>query len=281
MDARVALITGCSSGFGLLSAVGLAQAGFHVVATMRRLEGQGPLGARAKTAGVTLDVQQLDVTDAASIERCRAHVAERCGRLDVLVNNAGYALVGPMEDISAGRLRAQLETNVVGAAEVTRAFLPMMRARRRGRVINVSSAAGRTTIPLMAPYHASKWALEGLTEAWSYELAPFGIRVILIEPGSFRTDFDGRSMERVEDGADSPYRPIVERMRAARRVIQRLSGDPQAVARVVVRAASARRPRLRYVVGIDAWLGALGRRLLPGGAFTRLTARVLRVPARL
>jgi NAD(P)-dependent dehydrogenase (short-subunit alcohol dehydrogenase family) len=277
----VALVTGCSRGIGLLAAVELARAGYRVVATLRRPEARSRLDAAAATAGVELDVQQLDVTDPDTIARCAAHVAQTYGCLTVLVNNAGYALVGPMEEIGVDALRRQLETNVVGVAEVTRAFLPLMRARRDGRIINISSAAGRTTIPLMAPYHASKWALEGMTEAWRYELASFGIRVILIEPGSHQTDFHGDSMEHVEDLDGSPYGPIIRRMQAARPFILRLAGNPGTVARVIRRAATARRPRLRYVVGLDAWLAVLGRTLLPGGFLTAITARVFGLPRRL
>ena len=278
---RVALVTGSSSGFGLLSAVALARAGHRVVATLRDPARATAIAEAARAAGVQLDVQRLDVTDGATVAACRDHVAERYGRLDVLVNNAGYALVGPMEDVPLAALRLELETNLLGVIEVTRAFLPLMRAAGAGRIINLSSAAGRTTIPLMTPYHTTKWALEGLSEAWRYELAPFGITVVLVQPGSFRTDFDGRSMVRVENADTSRYGPIIRRMEAARPVIHRLAGDPRRVARVVVRAATARRPRLRYVVGLDAWLAAVGRSVLPGKAFTWLTARVFRLPTRL
>jgi len=278
---RIALVTGCSRGFGLLAAVELARAGHRVVATLRTPEARAVLDAAAAEAGVDLDVQRLDVTDRSSIERCASHVARTYGALHLLVNNAGYAVVGPLEEVAPDAFRRQLETNVIGVVEVTRAFLPMMRAQRSGRIINMSSAAGRTTIPLMAPYHATKWALEGMTEAWRYELAPFGITVILIEPGSYKTDFHGPSMQHAEDRERSPYGPIIRRMEAARPLIWRLAGDPRTVARVIRHAATARRPRLRYVVGIDSWLAVVGRTILPGGLFTAITARVFRIPRRL
>lgn len=280
MSERVALVTGCSTGIGLLAAVELARAGFRAVATMRNLGSKDALLAKAKEAGVDLDLQRLDVTEAASIAAAREHVEKEYGRLDVLVNNAGYGAVGPMEEVSAETLRAQLETNVVGVSETTRAFLPLMRRQRSGRIVNVSSVAGRTTIPLMAPYHCSKWALEGLSEAWSYELRPFGVYISLVEPGTFKTDFGYRSMVRSEDPS-GPYAELIAKMRANRETVHKFSADPIRVARVIVKAATAARPRLRYVVGVDGKLGAYSRALLPSEFFVRMTAAALRIPRKL
>jgi len=279
-DERVALVTGTSSGFGRHASVDLARAGFRVVATMRNLAKQQPLLDDAARHGVELDVTRLDVTEAASIAAATRHVEERYGRLDVLVNNAGYGLIGAVEDTPADALRAQLETNVVGLVEVTRSFLPMMRARRTGRIINVSSMGGRTTFPGFAPYHASKFAVEGLTEAMEFELAPFGIQVVLVEPGAFGTEFDRGSMVRMaRDG--SPYRPILDNMDARMSRFRFLAQDPRAVSRVIVKAASARRPRLRYPVGIDARFILLARPFTPWRIWHWLNARMVGVPFRL
>ena len=277
---RVALVTGTSSGFGKHASIDLARAGLRVVATMRNLAKQQPLLDDAARHGVALDVVRLDVTDGESIAAAARHVADRYGRLDVLVNNAGYGLTGAVEDTTAEAFRAQLETNVVGLAEVTRAFLPMMRARRAGRIINVSSMGGRTTFPGFAPYHASKFAVEGLTEAMEFELAPFGIHVVLIEPGAFGTEFDRGSMVRsVRDG--SPYRPILDNMDARMSRFRFLAQDPRAVSRVIVKAASARRPKLRYPVGIDARFILLVRPFTPWRIWHWLNARMVGVPFRL
>ncbi len=280
MSERVALVTGCSTGIGLLAAVELARSGFRVVATMRNLGAKDALVAKAKEAGVDVDLQRLDVTDAESIRAAREHVERAYGRIDVLVNNAGYGVTGPMEQVDADTLRAVLETNVIGVSETTRAFLPMMRAQRAGRVINVSSVAGRTTIPLMSPYHCSKWGLEGLSEAWSYELRPFGIHMSIVEPGTFKTDFASRSMVKRE-APDGPYGAIIETMNKRRETVHKFSADPVRVARVIVKAATSPRPRLRYVVGVDGTVGAYSRALLPSEFFVRMTALALGIPRKL
>ncbi|MCA9774675.1 MAG: SDR family NAD(P)-dependent oxidoreductase [Myxococcales bacterium] len=281
MSDRVALVTGTSSGFGLLAVVALAREGFRVIPTMRNLTKAERLRAAAAEAGVALEeIPALDVTDAASIAGAAERVRGEYGRLDVLVNNAGYALVGPMEDIPADAFRRQIETNVVGVAEVTKAFLPMMRAQGGGRIVNVASMAGHVGVPMMAPYNASKFALEGLTEAWAYELRPFGIDVVLIEPGTFKTDFDNRSMDVREDAA-SPYAAMMATHARKKAQIVRLGGDPARVARLIARAATTPRPRLRYAIGWDARLGLASRALLPDRFFRWAAARAAGVPRRL
>lgn len=274
---KVALVTGTSSGIGLDTALELARAGFTVVATMRNLAKREPLEVAARAAGLTLDVQQLDVTDAASIARAAKHVRERYGRIDVLVNNAGYGLAGAMEDVTAEQLRAQLETNLVGVAETTKAFLPMMRAQRSGRIFNVSSMGGRTSFPAFGAYHASKFGLEGLTEAWHYELAPFGIHISLIEPGGHRTEFDKGSLVRATPEA-SPYRSIVEALEERQARFGHLMPAASQVSRVIRRAATSSRPRLRYRVGMDA-KAVLGlSAVLPSRLYRWTIARSLGVP---
>lgn len=276
----MALVTGTSSGFGLLASVELARAGFTVIATMRNLGKRQALLDAASQAGVAVDVQPLDVTDAATIAASVAYVREHHGRIDVLVNNAGYGLIGPVEDMTATQFRAQLETNVVGLAEVTRAFLPMMRAQRSGRIINISSMGGRTTFPVFAPYHASKFAVEGLTEAMQYELKPFGIDVVLVEPGAFGTDFDGGSMVRALAPA-SPYTPILANMDARMKTFRFLAQNPKRVGRAIARAATARRPRLRYTVGIDATVFLAIRPFVPWRVRHWINARMIGIPFRL
>ena len=220
------------------------------------------------------------MTEAESIEACRAAVDERYGRLDVLVNNAGYGLAGAVEDLEADQLRAQLETNLVGAFAVTRAFLPLMRARRSGRIIMISSAGGRTTFPLFGAYHASKFGLEGLSESWSYELAPFGISMSIVEPGAHKTEFDQGSLVKIAPEG-SPYREVVTALEHRQEKLGGLMPAADRVSRAIVRAATARRPRLRYTVGPDA-AAVLGLRAwLPGRLFRWMVARSLGVPRRL
>ncbi|HET6345023.1 MAG TPA: SDR family oxidoreductase, partial [Myxococcota bacterium] len=185
---RVVLITGCSSGFGLLSAVRLARQGHRVFASMRDLERAAPLQAAARDAGVAVDLLQLDVGDPASRQRAISDIRGAAGRIDVLINNAGQALGGFFEDVDLDELRAQFEVNFFAVAALSRAVLPMMRAQGHGRIINISSVSGLVAQPSVSAYCASKFALEGLSEAMRHELLPYNIHVVLVEPGSYRTD---------------------------------------------------------------------------------------------
>src|SRR6516162_2242410 len=178
MDPRIVLVTGSSSGFGRATAERFASRGWRVFASMRDPARGEPLRQRAAAKGWRLETPALDVTRDDSVEAAVGQVLrETGGRLDVLVNNAGYYAYGSLEEVSTDELRAQLETNVVGVHRVTRAVLPAMRARGAGAVVTIGSLAGRVALPMIAPYHASKWALEGMIEALRYELIPFGIRV--------------------------------------------------------------------------------------------------------
>src|SRR5215468_8293473 len=184
-EPRSILITGSSSGIGRATAERFASRGWRVFASMRNPEGRGaPLRARAAEAGWRLTTPALDVTSDESVASAAAEVlGETGGRLDVLVNNAGYYAFGALEETSPDELRAQLETNVVGVLRVTRAVLPAMRARRAGTVVTLGSVSGRVAIPIGGPYTASKWALEGMIESLRLEMIPFAVRVALIEPG--------------------------------------------------------------------------------------------------
>lgn len=259
---RVALITGASSGFGLLTAVELAQRGLRVVASMRDLSRADRLDAALAGAGLSADKVRLDVTDQASIDAAVAEV----GRVDVLVNNAGYGIAGAIEDVSMAELRAQFETNFFGLVALTKAVLPGMRERRWGRVINVSSLNGVLGVPMLGAYCASKHAVEGLTESMRVELLPFGVYVTLVEPGTFRTDIFTRNKV-VAAAATDPGSPYYERMQKgdafAMRRVENSSADPRAVAVAIARAATANRPALRYPVGVDARGLAAAKRALP------------------
>jgi NAD(P)-dependent dehydrogenase (short-subunit alcohol dehydrogenase family) len=188
------------------------------------------------------------------------------GRLDVLINNAGYYSVGPLEEVAPDELRALYETNVVGVLRVTRAVLPAMRARGEGAIVNVSSVAGRVAVPVAGAYHSSKWALEALCETWRYELRPFGIRVTIVEPGPFKTALHDKEVHPAAFGRpDSPYQPLVDEY--LRRSAAMKRRDPGAVVEIIWRAATARRPRLRWSVGPTSWSGTLVRRLTPDAIY--------------
>lgn len=277
-DRGVALVTGCSSGFGLRSAVGLARAGFRVVATMRNLGRRGELDAALQRAGVSAQVVPLDVCDARACADTVAHVEREQGPVAVLVNNAGIAIGGFFEQISDAELRQQFETNFFGAVTLMRAVLPAMRSRRRGRIINVSSLNGQVSFPGLSGYAASKFALEGLSEALRVEMRPWGIKVVLVEPGIFKTDLYGRNRLNAASVSDpqSPYYALFQSAdRSAGALVEKSKADPAEVARVVVRAATARSPALRYAVGVDAKAMIGLKASLPSSWFEALVAKVM------
>jgi NAD(P)-dependent dehydrogenase (short-subunit alcohol dehydrogenase family) len=255
MKKDVSVVTGAGSGFGLLTSIELARRGHRVFATMRDPSRSERLDAAARKAGVKLEKLQLDVTRPLSIASAIQEITDLAGRIDVLVNNAGFALGGLFEDLTLDELRDQFETNFFGLAAVTQAVLPGMRDRRYGRIINVSSASGRLAKPGLSAYGSSKWAIEGLSEALRHELRPHGVWVVLIEPGTFKTDIFDRN-RRVAKRALDPHSPNYETTQRTigllTRSLERNTADPAEVARVIGRAATAPRPKLRYVVGRDA-----------------------------
>src|SRR5262245_14034335 len=210
---RSVLITGSSSGIGRATAERFAARGWRVFASMRNPDSGAGLRARAAESGWRLTTPALDVTSDDSVAAAAAKVlGETAGHLDVVVNNAGYYQFGALEETSPDELRAQLETNGVGVLRVTRAVLPAMRARRKGTVVTIGSVSGRVAVPIVGPYHASKWALEGMIEALRLELIPFGVRVVLIEPGPYHTTLhDNERLAAAAGGADRPYARSEER----------------------------------------------------------------------
>ena len=272
-NAKTALITGASSGFGLLTTVALARRGWRVLATMRNQERSGKLVDAARAAGVLdrLQLLQLDVTNGRQIAAVAVQVAGGPGALHALVNNAGFALPGFTEDVTDAELREQFETNFFGAAAVTRALLPVMRRQGFGHVVMVSSISGRLGFPGVGSYAAAKFALEGWTESLRYEVKPVGIQVAIVEPGAFETDIWTRNAKLAEGMSDekSPNAARVEKWRA-RVQGQRQKADPQVVADLIVRVLETPKPRLRYVVGIDARMGLVMKALLPRGLFEAL-----------
>ena len=260
----VVLITGCSSGFGMLAAVEFARRGDTVFASMRDTKKSGPLLDAAKAAGVSLEVVALDVGDRASVDACVAAVIARGGRLDVLVNNAGLGIHGSIEDAADDEVAHIFDTNVFGLLRVTRAALPQMRAQGSGTIINVGSLAGKVSAPFGGVYAASKHAVEALSDALYYELHPFGIRVVLIEPGGFETRFGpNRVMERKFDER-SPYAELERRFaeRQTRLPGGGQPGDAQVVANAIADAAKSEQPKRRYLVGADAeMIGGLQKQM--------------------
>jgi NAD(P)-dependent dehydrogenase (short-subunit alcohol dehydrogenase family) len=265
VEPRSILITGSSSGIGQALARRFGARGWRVFATMRRPDGPGGQELRDEAArlGWRLTTPALDVTRDDSVAAAvDAALAETSGRLDVLVNNAGYYTVGALEETTPDELRAQLETNVVGVQRVTRAVLPAMRARRDGTIVTLGSISGLVAVPMVAPYHASKWALEGMIEALRLELLAFGVRVVLIEPGPYESDLHTKELQaEASRRPDSPYAPLLA---AYRRQSKKLRRAPlRGLIDVIERAATARRPRLRWLAGPTSFSAGRLRRLSP------------------
>jgi len=276
----VIMVTGCSSGFGLHTAVELARRGRRVAATMRDLSRRGPLDAALAEAGVAdrVEVLRLDVTDQSSIDETMAvadswlRLAGDVGRLVGLVNNAGLLAVGPFEELPPDAVDRVLDTNLHGTLAVTRAVLPRLRGHG-GRIVCVTSSSGLGGLPTWSAYAASKWGVEGWAESLAFEVGPHGIDVVLVEPGAYPT---GIWRDDVRHGSpDGPYGPMVEAMAAADRGAAESGGDPKAVARVVARAFDAHRPRTRRPVGRGAWLRWAARGVVPFGVQRRVVARMV------
>ncbi len=251
-EARVALVTGTSSGFGLLTAIRLARQGWTVYAGMRDPGRGGELLSRAQAAGVASRIRpvRLDVTREDEVRAAVRTAVAESGRIDALVNNAGFAAGGFFEEVPLARWWEQFETNVFGVVAVTQAVLPVMRAQGGGRIVLVSSVSGRIGFPSLSPYVASKHALEGIGESLRLELAPFNIAVSLVEPGAYRTPIWRKGLqEAAVPAADSPYAPLYRKLQPMLERSASQGGDPEAVAAVIVRALTDRRPRLRYVPG--------------------------------
>lgn len=243
------LITGASAGIGRATAVRLAAGGHYVIATGRNA---AALEQIKRTAKGKVDTLILDVTSPGSVDNALRDVTALTGQngLDVLINNAGYALAGPLETISDADLKAQFETNVFGPMRMIRAFLPGMRERRRGRIINISSVVGRLALPFFGPYNATKHAIEAFSDALRNELRLFGIHVVLIEPGAISTGFgelERKSLE-IHAAAGAPYAEQIKKVMAFQKDLHPNAAKPDVAAKAIVRAVEAKRPRARYVV---------------------------------
>jgi NAD(P)-dependent dehydrogenase (short-subunit alcohol dehydrogenase family) len=275
---KTALITGASSGFGLLTSVTLARRGWRVLATMRDLNRREKLETAARNAGVLdhIEFHEMDVTNPAQIAAIADLVATRGEPLHALVNNAGFAVPGFAEDVTDTELRDQFNTNFFGSAAVTRALLPLMRQQGFGHVVMVSSISGRTGYPGVSSYAASKFALEGWSETLRYEMKAPGIQVVLVEPGSFETDIWTRNAKQTA-GLQDPAAANAARVPAWRSRIEQSAkdrADPQVVADVIARVLETRRPKLRYVVGKDARITLILRRILPAGVFELMIVKM-------
>ena len=280
-DEKVALVTGSSSGIGLLTAVELALDGYRVVATMRNLENRSRLEEAAQKAGIRdrLDLRRLDITEFDSLPGVVDAIIRDHGRIDVLVNNAGFSSAGFAEDTQLHEIRDQLETNFFGNAAMTKAVLPIMRRQKSGHIIQISSVGGRAAPPMLGGYSASKFALEGWSEAVRIEVHSLGIRVVLVEPGSYDTDIWERNVK-VAAGALDPNSPNRERSQRFVEFVKSSAKnrrDAREVAKLIVGIARDPNPKLRYLIGGDAKMQVWLKRILPWRTYERVIAKAVKI----
>jgi NAD(P)-dependent dehydrogenase (short-subunit alcohol dehydrogenase family) len=271
---QTVLITGATDGLGRAMAVFLAANGYRVFAAGRSAEKRASLDRLAAEKNLLIETLDLDVTSDDSVHRGVGRVLDRAGHLDVLINNAGVAFVAVVEEIALDDLRSQFDTNVFGAVRMIQAVLPSMRERRRGRILNISSIAGKISTPLMGAYSSSKFALEALSDALRLELASFGIQVVLIEPGFIPTNMQNASLELSSAYAaraeKSPYAAVYNGFRRSwKGVTQAARTTPEDCARVILRALLETRPRARYTVTSRARYGVIAKRLLSDRFFDK------------
>lgn len=273
----VAVITGSSTGIGFETSLTLARNGFDTYATMRKLgsEGSKHITDIAKSENLALQAIELDVDNDKSVLDAINRIARENGRIDVVVNNAGYALVGAIEETSMEEIKAQFETNFFGAVRVMHAVIPIMRKQRTGRIINITSMGGRIAIPLDSIYHGTKFALEGLSESIQYELEPFGIKIILIEPGAVGSNF-WKNLKMASSSSDPsntnnpPYRQLANSISESFKQMVHNVILPSEVAKVILQAATSDNPDFRYVVGKDAAMLLEARRNMSDREFQSL-----------
>jgi short-subunit dehydrogenase len=249
---RVALITGCSSGIGYETALMLARNGVHTFATMRNTKKSDSLQELIRKEKLSLKILELDVNDDASIENTINHIKREAKRIDVLINNAGYGLIGFFEDLTLDEIRNQFETNFFGILSITKKIIPMMRLQKSGTIINISSGAGQVGFPGISAYVSTKFAIEGFSESLMYELSPFGIKVIIIEPGVIKTNFFHNCIVSKQSiKKSSPYSRSLDKIQGNIELVQEHATSPIDVAKVILQALGDIHPKQRYIVGND------------------------------
>jgi len=256
---KVALVTGSSSGIGYEIALILARNGYLTYASMRDLQKKSPLEAIKDKENLPLEFVQLDVTNEDSVRIAVQSVYDDTGSIDILVNNAGYGLTGAFEDLTIDEIKTLFETNFYGLIRTTQAILPTMRKQKSGTIVNISSGAGRFGYPLGSAYVSSKFAVEGLSESLSYEVEPFGIKVILVEPGMIKTNFSNASvLAKKSTDPNSPYAPLLKSMEKSIKQLHDNASSSQLIANITFDAIISDKPNLRYLAGkdVEQWVAA-------------------------
>jgi NAD(P)-dependent dehydrogenase (short-subunit alcohol dehydrogenase family) len=268
---KVAVVTGSSSGIGYETALTLARNGFLTYATMRNLAKSENIKSIATIEKLSIRINQLDVTDDKSVNNAVQATVSEAGTIDILVNNAGYALSGAFEDVAMEEVKDQYETNVFGVIRTTQAVLPIMRRQKSGIIVNISSGAGRFGYPGGSAYVSTKFALEGLSESMAYELEPFGIKVILVEPGVIKTNFaSGMVIAKKSQNPNSPYFQIMQKMATSFEQMLENASSADLVAKVVLKAIRSESPSLRYLAGKDVEMWIEGRKSMSDDEFHKM-----------
>jgi NAD(P)-dependent dehydrogenase (short-subunit alcohol dehydrogenase family) len=274
---KTALVTGASSGIGEATALHLAELGYTVYAGARRVERMSDLADRG------IRTRSVDVTDDPSMVALVEAILTDTGRIDVLVNNAGYGLYGALEDVPVEEARRQFDVNIFGLARMTQLVLPQMRAQREGYIVNISSMGGKIWEPLGSWYHASKFAVEGLSDSLRVEVAAFGIKVVIIQPGTIRSEWSGIAADKLEAAsANTPYAEQAKLVGGGLRAVDhmRMASGPEVVAEAVGKAVQSPKPRTRYIVGGGARGILLAEAVLPDRGFDRFIQLGYRMASR-
>jgi len=249
---KVAVVTGTSSGIGFETALALARDGYYTYATMRNTAKGDKLKELSSKESLKIDVLELDVDNENSAKTAIKHILDQKQRIDVLVNNAGWALWGCVEDVSVDEFKTQFETNFFSIIRLIQKVAPTMRKQGSGTIINVSSVVGRIGFPSSSAYISSKFALEGLSESMRFEFAPFGVDVIIIEPGVIKTDFMKNMKMAKKSELDTVYKDITTKVVSGVKMMVEMGTPPKEVANTIVKAIKDKKPLPRYVVGNDA-----------------------------
>ena len=268
---RVALITGCSSGIGYETALMLARNGFRTFATMRNTKKSDSLQEIIRNEGLDVSIQQLDVNDNESIENTINNIKNETNRIDVLINNAGFGLVGFFEDLNLEEIRNQFETNFFGVLNITKKIIPIMRLQKSGTIINISSGAGQVGFPGISAYVSTKFAIEGFSESLMYELLPYGINVVIIEPGVTKTNFFRNS--KVSEHSvkkNSTYSQTLDKFQRNIELMQEHATSPTDVANVIIQVLGNSEPKQRYIVGNDVAMILEAKRTLSDNEFKKM-----------
>jgi short-subunit dehydrogenase len=268
---QVALITGCSSGIGYETALMLARNGFRTFATMRNTKKSDSLQEIIRKEGLDVNIQQLDVNDNTSIENTIDIIKNEAKRIDVLINNAGFGLVGFFEDLTLEEIRDQFETNFFGVLNITKKIIPIMRLQKRGTIINISSGAGQIGFPGISAYVSTKFAIEGFSESLMYELLPYGIKVVIIEPGVTKTNFFHNS--KVSEHSmkkNSTYSRSLNKFQKNIELMQQHATSPTDVANVIIQVLGNSEPKQRYIVGNDVAMILEAKKNLSDNEFKKM-----------